>query len=138
LTVDTDGRNTTNDYGDPHHNPRTAGVLNANGQIVPSGHGGTGLNANIHRFVVANSSLKNTNGGPLRAGDWAAVTVRGQTIMMQIGDFSHKRTIEVSIAGAQAFGATVISGRDGPVPTFNGRVATPIHASVIYYPGTGP
>ena len=137
LTIDTDGGNTTNAYGDPHHSSRTAGVLAANGRIIPSGHGGTPLNANSNPYVVAPSKLRTTRGGSLRPGDWAAVMVRGHTEWMQIGDFSHKKTIEVSIAAARQLGADVISGREGPVPTFNGRVASPIPATVIYYPGSG-
>ena len=137
LTIDTDGGNTTNTYGDPHHSSRTAGVLAASGRIIPSGHGGTPLNANSNPYVVAPSKLRTTRGGSLRPGDWAAVMVRGHTEWMQIGDFSHKKTIEVSIAAARQLGADVISGREGPVPTFNGRVASPIPATVIYYPGSG-
>src|SRR3984893_7835621 len=137
LTIDTDGGNTTNTYGDPHHSSRTAGVLAASGRIIPSGHGGTPLNANSNPYVVAPSKLRTTRGGSLRPGDWAAVMVRGHTEWMQIGDFSHKKTIEVSIAAARQLGGDVISGREGPVPTFNGRVASPIPATVIYYPGSG-
>ncbi len=137
LKVDTDGGATTDTYNNVHHQNRTSGTKDSTGCIVP-GQSGEPLNANEDPYAVAPKNLARPNGGPLKAGDIVIVDnlVNGLRIETQVGDFgpNSKGAGEVSVAAAQRLGADIIRTNYGPVPTMNGRVASPIPVKVTFYP----
>jgi len=136
LAIDTDG------IGD-HHNDetaqnRTSAKVDENGKFVPAfdPSGVRFLNADTDAYSVAPLNLAHVNGGPLKIGDIATVTLPdGTQHSAPIGDFGPRgKAGEFSLFAVQSMGVDVIFGKSGPIPTLDGPNASDIPVSVAFFP----
>jgi hypothetical protein len=138
LAIDTDG------IGDHHHDAtaqnKTSAKKDQNGKFVPASDptGVQFLNADTDEYSVAPKNLATSNGGPLKVGDLATVTLpNGKKHSAPIGDFGpNGRAGEFSLFAVQQMGVDVIFTHSGPVPTLDGGNASDIHVSVEFLPGS--
>jgi hypothetical protein len=138
LAIDTDGIG--NHHNDATAQNRTSAKLDAKGKFV-SLDDPTGvrfLNADIDEYSVAPKNLASVNGGPLKVGDIATVTLpNGKKHSAPIGDFGpNGRAGEFSLFAVKQMGVQVIFTQSGPVPTLDGGNASDIHVSVEFIPGS--
>ncbi len=138
LAIDTDGIG--NHHNDKTAQNQTSAKVDANGTFVPasSSAGVRFLNADIDEYSVAPEDLASSNGGPLKVGDIATVTLpNGKTHSAPIGDFGPRgKAGEFSLFAIQQMGVDVIFTHSGPVPTLDGANASDIHVSVSFLPGS--
>jgi hypothetical protein len=139
LAIDTDG------IGNHHHDAtaqnQTSAKVDKDERFVPASDssGVRFLNADIDEYSVAPKNLAAVNGGPLKVGDVATVTLpNGKTHSARIGDFGpNGKAGEFSLFAVQSMGVDVIFTRNGPIPTLDGGNASDIHVSVSFLPGSG-
>lgn len=138
LAIDTDG--TGNHHNDATAQNRTSAKADAHGKFVPASDpsGVRFLNADRDEYSVAPGNLATANGGPLRVGDMATVTLpSGKTHSARIGDFGpHGKAGEFSLLAVKNMGVEIIDTDNGPIPTLDGKNASDIHVSVEFAPGT--
>ena len=136
LAIDTDG------IGDHHHDEtaqdKTSAKLDGNGKFVSASDpsGVRFLNADIDEYSVAPVNLASANGGPLKVGDIATVTLPdGTQHSAPIGDFGPRgKAGEFSLCAIQNMGVSVIFTHSGPIPTLDGPAASDIPVSVEFFP----
>jgi hypothetical protein len=136
LAIDTDGIG--NHHNDATAQNKTSAKLDNNGKFVSASDpsGVRFLNADIDEYSVAPKNLASANGGPLKVGDIATVTLPdGKTHSAPIGDFGpNGKAGEFSLFAVQSMGVDVIFTHSGPIPTLDGPTASDIPVSVEFFP----
>jgi RHS repeat-associated protein len=144
LRIDTDG--TGDSHGNQHHQSHTSAMIDADGRFVPrrtdqiGRNGNRDLNADVDRYAVAPQTMAVSQGGPLRVGDRATISLpNGRHATARIGDFGPAgRHGEVSVAVARSLGyrPLYVPAIRSIVPSPDGRTSPTVPVLVRYYPDT--